>query len=381
MDLPFNAKPAAGIRKAKNGTVGKGEGGSATNDHVDGAVTTPSILAWSRIFLLIGVFLMVFSLTNFIELPLGWKDRVPQFTRYLNATLGLGSAWVMPTLWLVKGVEAALGIIALVGLVRRNPYILMACIAGWMIECTGFTFMDVWAADRAELVEHTTYFVLFAQLLATVFLVGIASRIRPWLQRHNPDPDPGTQEALPVGHPGSSKRSAASGSWFQPRGRNAVSTLEAAIEPTASPQPAEAAAVPGGASRGRRLRRNVLLMTVGVVVALAVTGLTVYALNTQAHKTVPTQASQPVPPVTSNSGPGRSAAPLPSTGPKLTYGDRSEDVKRLQQALAAALDRPLPVTGYFGELTMQAVRDYQRMRGLSVTGAVDEATWAALQGR
>jgi peptidoglycan hydrolase-like protein with peptidoglycan-binding domain len=65
--------------------------------------------------------------------------------------------------------------------------------------------------------------------------------------------------------------------------------------------------------------------------------------------------------------------------PQLTFGATGKDVTRLQQALALALERPLPATGTFGSATRQAVRDYQSSRGLPVTGTVATQTWTALQ--
>jgi peptidoglycan hydrolase-like protein with peptidoglycan-binding domain len=65
--------------------------------------------------------------------------------------------------------------------------------------------------------------------------------------------------------------------------------------------------------------------------------------------------------------------------PVLRVGAHSEDVHRLQHALAVALNRTLPPTGDFLSMTQQAVRDYQASRGLPVDGTVAAATWSALQ--
>jgi len=141
---------------------------------------------WPRIFVPIGVFLAVFGVLNFAELPLAWKDRGGQITRYLDATVGLGPDWVTPTLWLAKGVELALGLVAIYALVRRSTGWLAAAVVGWMAWFTLFTAMDVWAADRAELQEHTVYFVMFSVLLAVIFIV---SATRDVLDRIGPGAD------------------------------------------------------------------------------------------------------------------------------------------------------------------------------------------------
>jgi hypothetical protein len=43
--------------------------------------------------------------------------------------------------------------------------------------------IDIRAADRAELLEHTSYFAAFTLLLAMVVVVQTAARFRAWLQR------------------------------------------------------------------------------------------------------------------------------------------------------------------------------------------------------
>lgn len=132
---------------------------------------------WSRLFLPIGVFLALFGVLNFAELPLGWKDRQQQVGRYLDATLDLGVDWVAPVIWLAKLVELGLGLVAVVAVLRRSTGWLNAAVVGWLAWFTAFTAMDVWAADRAELQEHTVYFVMFAVLLGLVFVVSAVERV------------------------------------------------------------------------------------------------------------------------------------------------------------------------------------------------------------
>ncbi|XVS62867.1 hypothetical protein ACQPYE_32095 [Actinosynnema sp. CA-299493] len=132
---------------------------------------------WSRLFLPIGVFLALFGVLNAVELPLGWKDRQQQVGRYLDATLGLGADWVLPVIWLVKVVELALGLVAVAAVLRRSTRWLTAAVVGWLGWFTAFTAMDVWAADRAELQEHTVYFVMFAVLLGLIFVVSAVEQV------------------------------------------------------------------------------------------------------------------------------------------------------------------------------------------------------------
>lgn len=60
--------------------------------------------------------------------------------------------------------------------------------------------------------------------------------------------------------------------------------------------------------------------------------------------------------------------------PTVRRGARGDVVRWAQMWLG------MKVTGYFGVETKRAVRTFQRSRGLSVTGAVDPATWSVLLG-
>ncbi|MFI9011709.1 hypothetical protein ACIGNX_31180 [Actinosynnema sp. NPDC053489] len=143
---------------------------------VEGSVSRGGA-GWSRLFTPIAVFLALFGVLNFAELPLGWKDRHQQVGRYLDATLGLGADWVTPVIWLAKLAELGLGLVAVVALLTRGTRWLTAAVVGWLAWFTLFSAMDVWAADRAELQEHTVYFVMFAVLLGLVHVVTAVDRV------------------------------------------------------------------------------------------------------------------------------------------------------------------------------------------------------------
>jgi hypothetical protein len=66
--------------------------------------------------------------------------------------------------------------------------------------------------------------------------------------------------------------------------------------------------------------------------------------------------------------------------PRLVQGNRG-DVVLLAQELLRAWGRHVPVDGIFGAKTARASRRFQEAHGLSVTGAVDNATWRALRER
>ena len=61
----------------------------------------------------------------------------------------------------------------------------------------------------------------------------------------------------------------------------------------------------------------------------------------------------------------------------LRYGDRGNDVKTLQTWLTE-VGHSVPATGYFGPLTLAAVKAFQRGHHLSVDGVVGPITAAAL---
>lgn len=59
--------------------------------------------------------------------------------------------------------------------------------------------------------------------------------------------------------------------------------------------------------------------------------------------------------------------------PILTSGMQHPAVKRVQKALGVS-----PQTGFFGPITLEAVRTYQRTHGIPTTGVVGPMTWASL---
>jgi len=75
------------------------------------------------------------------------------------------------------------------------------------------------------------------------------------------------------------------------------------------------------------------------------------------------------------SAPAASAAP---SMPPLRLGARSPAVARLQQLLVRHGFNPHGTDGYFGPKTLDAVRAFQRAKGLVVDGFVGPLTWAAL---
>lgn len=65
--------------------------------------------------------------------------------------------------------------------------------------------------------------------------------------------------------------------------------------------------------------------------------------------------------------------------PNLHVGQRSGDVKRLQEALNSAEGAGLNVSGRYDQATFLAVAGYQTRVGVAPTGTMNAQTWAALQ--
>lgn len=68
-------------------------------------------------------------------------------------------------------------------------------------------------------------------------------------------------------------------------------------------------------------------------------------------------------------------------GSSLRLGDRGPEVSQLQAQLKAAGFYDGPVTGVYGELTLEAVKVYQQAQGLTPDGIYGSRTQARLEGR
>ncbi|WP_129841318.1 peptidoglycan-binding protein [Streptomyces sp. RFCAC02] len=64
----------------------------------------------------------------------------------------------------------------------------------------------------------------------------------------------------------------------------------------------------------------------------------------------------------------------------LAYGDESEQVRELQARLGQLGHFAARPTGFYGDVTLGAVSEYQRAAGLDVSGEVSAATWDTLLG-
>jgi peptidoglycan hydrolase-like protein with peptidoglycan-binding domain len=84
-------------------------------------------------------------------------------------------------------------------------------------------------------------------------------------------------------------------------------------------------------------------------------------------------------PDASESESGEPAEPAePAEQVVLEHGDEHDHVRELQARLAQLDHFAARPTGFYGDVTLGAVSEYQRAAGLEVSGTVFESTWAAL---
>ncbi len=79
-------------------------------------------------------------------------------------------------------------------------------------------------------------------------------------------------------------------------------------------------------------------------------------------------------------GDGADEAEEPAEQVVLDFGDESDQVRELQARLKQLGHFVAQPTGYYGDVTLGAVSEYQRAAGFEVSGTVFESTWAALTG-
>ncbi|MDT0307136.1 peptidoglycan-binding protein [Streptomyces sp. DSM 44917] len=130
----------------------------------------------------------------------------------------------------------------------------------------------------------------------------------------------------------------------------------------------------------RRFRRCALSAAAGTAVAAIV--LTGCSGEGQAASDGPTdEASQEesgAPEDGEGEGEGEGEEEEPAEQVVFDYGDESDDVRELQARLAQLEHFAAQPTGYYGDVTLGAVSEYQRASGIEVSGTVFEGTWEAL---
>lgn len=145
-------------------------------------------------------------------------------------------------------------------------------------------------------------------------------------------------------------------------------------------------AVPAGSDSPPAATSSASATTTPTSIATPTTTSTQSATPTRAALATATATRSPSPKPTVKATPKPSATPTASvtptvkSGPALMQrGSNGDDVRDLQARLKQIGWFSGPVTGYYGDVTTQAVRGFQAKRGLPVTGAVDRATLSRLQ--
>ena len=131
-------------------------------------------------------------------------------------------------------------------------------------------------------------------------------------------------------------------------------------------------------------RKPALLASLGpALLALLLTGCVTPADDTESRATSPAAAGRSAESASQTASAETGAAETTPEAERvlLEYGDESEQVRELQARLAQLGHFTQHPTGYFGDVTLGAVSEYQRAAGLEISGKVDESTWAELVGQ
>ncbi|SOD63824.1 Peptidoglycan-binding (PGRP) domain of peptidoglycan hydrolases-containing protein [Streptomyces zhaozhouensis] len=126
----------------------------------------------------------------------------------------------------------------------------------------------------------------------------------------------------------------------------------------------------------RRGPRGVLL---SAAAALTAGGLLLTGCAAQADETSdePSASQEESAPEESDDGSGGESEE-PAEEILMAFGDDTDQVRELQARLAQLGHFTAQPTGYYGDVTVGAVSEYQRAADLEVSGEVGESTWAAL---
>ncbi|MFR9727106.1 L,D-transpeptidase family protein [Streptomyces sp. MS19] len=141
-------------------------------------------------------------------------------------------------------------------------------------------------------------------------------------------------------------------------------------------------------SHGRFRRRAAVPAAVGAALAaLLLSGCASDANGTEADGPASSAPADESPAGEADEGDGDespSAEPTEEETPAepvvMDFGDETDQVRELQARLAQLGHFAAQPTGYYGDVTLGAVSEYQRAAGMEVSGTVFESTWAALTG-
>lgn len=151
----------------------------------------PSGGAWHRQHYAIGVFLVLYGLTNLVTGLLGFSNRK------MEAALYFGEGLATPVLVVVKLVETLLLAVTAAGLLRRKDVWFLPALLAWVAGFAVLCVLDLVKGEFLTLAEHLVYTLVFGFLLFLSY--ALSAKVRA---AGLPGPDgpqaPGAQPGGPV---------------------------------------------------------------------------------------------------------------------------------------------------------------------------------------
>ncbi|WP_344450966.1 hypothetical protein [Actinocorallia aurantiaca] len=126
--------------------------------------------AWHRQHYAIGVFLVLYGLTNLVTGLLGFSNRKVEVAVYF------GEGLAMPVLVAVKCAEALLLALTAAGLLRKRDVWFLPGLLGWVVGFAGLCVLDVVKGQFVTLAEHAVYTLVFGVLLFLSY--ALSARVR-----------------------------------------------------------------------------------------------------------------------------------------------------------------------------------------------------------
>jgi hypothetical protein len=161
--------------------------------------------AWHRQHYAIGIFLVLYGLTNLVTGLLGFSNRKMEVALYF------GEGLAAPVLVVVKCVEALLLAVTAGGLLRRKDVWFLPALLAWVAGFAVLCVLDLVKGEFLTLAEHLVYTLLFGFLLFLSYALSAKVRAAglpgpdgpqaPAAQPAGPVPA-GVQPGAPQGAPG-----------------------------------------------------------------------------------------------------------------------------------------------------------------------------------
>ncbi|WP_460370469.1 hypothetical protein, partial [Actinocorallia lasiicapitis] len=125
---------------------------------------------WHRQHFTVGVFLVVYGLTNLATGLLGFSNHKRELAGYLGDGMA-GQALIG-----LKAVEGLLLVLTVAAIVRRKDVWFLPSLLGWVLGFAVFAVLDVVKGRFVPLAEHGLYTLLFFALL--VISYGLSAKVR-----------------------------------------------------------------------------------------------------------------------------------------------------------------------------------------------------------